>query len=720
MKFKTKFNTTIEYILIANDPGRKSMILMPDEFNNDVIDFIKMCPQDVMQLQDSLRYFELTNRYLWNYGYDFSIFYHKDYQHLKNLIDSSTQIQLFFIDGNRKEHINLYNELKKEQGIRRYFHFYNDSENKIEDKRIIYSPYHFVKALIDNQSEILNYLEVKKVVLNSSLPENSIAINEEYNFTPARTNYYLINKLLGNFDDSVYEDEEETEKKLSIESKEAQKKPHSFERQVHLQKQLILIDKFTTYLLEKELLKSVSNSPIYSPLVLVVPFHNPDLKDILNDKELANLLQVEQTENYINITTAKTDMDLTVAGIKFIQLRSNYLDNISFLHSSFNFSPVIRLPVKGKSIYRELSFFRIKVFPNLNIARNRQKLKKTIYRFGKMLKEATVCDSLEKYITKRNGQIVAVSDLPIEWMIFNDIPLSFTHDVCRLPETPLPGLMSLYASNSKFEFTISKSIIQKTLVIIGSSDEGFMVWQEQAKKLSKELNFKVRICNKVNEVKEAIVKEKPEFLILDCHGGYDEKTRSTYLNIGKERLDGNYIVKNNLTIPIVFLSACGTAPTYGTFNSISNAFFESGSISVTTTYLPISIDRGSTLYLRILNKLVYASNHCIHKNWLEFICHIIRTSSINEAYLIALDKNSEINLDNYTESNTQALVESLIFKKRRNLYKNMDKKISQFTKKNRLYYSEVIPEYLLYSNLGRGDLILFDVWKEEFLKKNTQ
>lgn len=39
------------------------------------------------------------------------------------------------------------------------------------------------------------------------------------------------------------------------------------------------------------------------------------------------------------------------------------------------------------------------------------------------------------------AQVVAMTDLPIEWLAKNGVHLGFTHDVCRLPETPVTGLL---------------------------------------------------------------------------------------------------------------------------------------------------------------------------------------------------------------------------------------------------------------------------------------
>jgi hypothetical protein len=104
--------------------------------------------------------------------------------------------------------------------------------------------------------------------------------------------------------------------------------------------------------------------------------------------------------------------------------------------------------------------------------------------------------------------------------------------------------------------------------------------------------------------------------------------------LGNEILTADTIVKHVIHAPLVFLSACNTAPTYGTINSIANAFFETGSLTVTTTYLPINVNSGSVLYLRLLNNLQMVARDGIHQNWLAFLSHLIRTSIISDTFQV--------------------------------------------------------------------------------------
>lgn len=90
-----------------------------------------------------------------------------------------------------------------------------------------------------------------------------------------------------------------------------------------------------------------------------------------------------------------------------------------------------------------------------------------------------------------------------------------------------------------------------------------------------------------------------------------------------------------------------------------------------------------------------------------------------EAYRNALDDDNSLDKDKLISANTNDLIESMFFSQRRKLYKEMNDRISNFTTSKKLYFSEIIPEYLLYSNLGRSDLIYFDSWKKKYLEKNV-
>jgi len=720
IKLRAKNQTSIQYNIIVGDSPLQSPILPPVAFNNNIIEFIKRCPFDLIQLNESHDYFQLSLKVIDNSPLDLNIINIKDFDTFFNNIKKIKQVQLYFFDSENENQVIAYNKLIDLKSELIYTYLFNSLPNELKNNKSINSPNEFIIQLIKNQNSIFTALNVAKIELKpKTLIDYKSYVPFPY-FSPSRGNYYILNQIIGNCGINTSEFSSENNKDYSDEeSRKAHLNRHSFNRQNLFIEQINNIDFFTKICYAENLIRPINeNDSNLAPLIMILPFHNPDVKKIYGGDPKIETILVEQTENYINEVEKKENIGIEIynAGMKVLQMRLKYLDDIAYLHSSFSYSPIIRFPIRGKSIYRELSFFRTQAFPNLTTSKNWRNIKKSIYKFGKTLKSKILSEDLSKLIKARDGQIVCVSDIPIEWLLIDDVPLSFTHDICRLPETTLHGLMSIFVSNKTFNYSIPRNILEKTLVIMGTDEDEFKVWQEQVYELSKIKKFIIKKCNSIDEVKLAISEIQPDLLIFDCHGDYDEESRSSYLWIGDEKLFGDDIIKNNITAPIVFLSACGTAPTYGTINPIGNAFFETGALSVTSTYLPISINAASTLYFRLLNMLGEASQNGLHKNWLSYVSHILRTSGMIEAYMMAFNKDDNIDEDKLISSNSYDLIESMYFSKRRKLFKEMNNRISNLNSSKRLFFSEVIPEYLLYTNLGRSDLIYFDIWKEEYEK----
>ena len=723
---RTKSHTEIQYILISTKPNYSSPLLPSKVFENDVIEFIKFCPKDFSQLADGMNYYEICFRHALNNPYRFNVLFDIDFIDFYSKYYTDNQITLFFIDGHSKLFCAIVDYLKTLNKHLSYFFIINNSAETALNN-LINSPEDFVGSLIENQKEILKtFGKFNEIIEPSIFTEFKRFINYLH-FIPSRNNFFTLNSLLGNFVTKRPEPDSEKEriKLLKKESQSAYNSPNSFNRKKTLIDQIKKIDYFIqAAYIEKLFLPVVNSEPLLAPLIIIAPFNNPGFRELLslpNTDEINNILsimEVEQTENYISPGLGKSKIQVLQAS-KYMKEISKYLDDVSFLHGSYCFSPIIRLPIKGKSVYRELSFFRTSAFSRMDRLENRKNLKKTIQKFSAAYKKISISESLENLIVKRNGQIILLTDLPLEWLEFNNVPFCFTHDICRIPIVPYSGIMSSFVLNNNIEYIVSRNIIQKTLVILGSDDEPFNTWGKTCFKLSQLLGFIVKKCTSIKEISDAVLTYKPELLIFDCHGGYDASINSTVLEIGKERLTPDLIVSNKIVAPLVFISACGTAPTYGYTNIIANAFFEIGALSVTSTYLPIAIDSGSILYLRLLNNLNIASNDAIHKNWLEFISHINRSSFIMEKYNIAF-----ANVDNPTKKilkreNVSTLNDLLDFNKRREVFNSIDNRISKYANIIIKQTANIIPEYLFYSNLGRSDLIKFECWLDEFSKVNA-
>lgn len=543
------------------------------------------------------------------------------------------------------------------------------------------------------------------------------AINKEHSFFPTIINSNTLNGMVGNWN---YH-KEKTLNSASQESTNAIKEMHSFVRQDMLSNQIKVL-----YAIEQEA-KKVFDGDIpfkdqfFAPIILALPYTNIDIRKTYTqyavenggDKSIAKdiefVLSQEYTHNYCfssDFNKSKLKNPVVLGGVlkHLFQPRSLFLDIVGHLHASFKFSPYLRLPFQGVSINKELSFVGAALNAQLTFSKDRQTIMRIITKIGTMLADNALSPDIKKMFKKRPSQIVALSDLPVEWINIDGIPLGFTHDICRLPETPVTGLLTHHQINLFQKYVIPKDILKRTLVVYGCRETEFKEWQDKVDFLSERIGFKTCICASIEEFAKSVHHHKPEFLIIDSHGGTDLLNHQSYILMGAEKMYPSDIVKNQISAPLVFLSACNTAPTYNSINTIANALFEVGSLSVTTSYMPLNIKESSVLYIRILNQLSQSANKFYHKNWLAFISHIQRTSFILNP-LIEIDEKAEEEWAS-AEKKGEILAVSMIFENRRMLYENLQKgEIPNGFKAN---YSNITPHYLMYSTLGRADLIEFE------------
>lgn len=108
--------------------------------------------------------------------------------------------------------------------------------------------------------------------------------------------------------------------------------------------------------------------------------------------------------------------------------------------------------------------------------------------------DETLSPQAAEMLKQYAAQVVAMTDLPIEWLAVDGVPLGFTHDVCRLPETPVTGLLAQYMESQYRPYTVPEDILQKTLVVFGNEDPDFVRLQHPVRELSGKLGFKIRTC----------------------------------------------------------------------------------------------------------------------------------------------------------------------------------------------------------------------------------
>lgn len=710
----------INYFVILEEKKTDLSLLLPEEnAGNSNINLLGYLPKSIEHYAFGFKYYTWTLLNAIRIGYVVNFIYLKDLPLAIDKLHLSNNAVVYLIN------LKIDKQLRETESVLKNVHkdscaYLIDSDNQT---------YFNLPNTYENISDLFSFFERMEIQFKikdsfHAVPLLKNRIDRGYWFHPTHVNSMLLNSALGNWDFPTTMSglsQEEYIDQNAQESFKAQEDTNAFSRQQLLVSQYDEWEKLENAVWGDKLDGINYKDQIYAPWVCVFPFTSHDVADSYLEKlnyknrdekfqimkDVSKILKWGQTSNYcISQMSVKSGFELTLYLVKeFLMKRSLFLDKIGLLHASVAFSPFFRSPLCGSRLYKELSSVG---YPN-NQQLTYEKYAKQFQRIGQKIADETLSEEMQEKIALCPRQVVAISDLPVEWILIDNIPWAFTHDICRIPEMPASGIITHYVANNCGRVRIRKDILSKTLVVFGTEEGRFEKYQNDARILSESLGFTTKVCRSATDFYEIVCEKRPQLLIIDSHGNVDMKKRATYLLMGNDKVYPEDIVKNRIKANMVFLSACNTAPTYNSVSLLANAFFEAGSICVTSSYLPLEINDASTIYLRLLHQLKIASSTKIHRNWLSFVSYILRTSFI----LQPLMKNKKIweeeevirNATEFSKINEKLFD----FENRRCLYDFLQKNDIGDVKCN---YNTTIPHYLCYSTLGRADLIVFESFEE--------
>lgn len=701
----------IHYFVMFGERGMTMMpVVPPPEFTHLLLRLLGRLPKSLAQFQMGIDYYVQALDAHSQVGYDVTFVYADTFPGLKLDMWPSDDLFVFFI---------CTDDTSLEKEFQRLMDRFADYDALWVQDKTSAARWHVHGPIVDSTDGIWRWLIEKYyqyTIPNAKIQVPKLGpeyIAKHYSFSTTYPNRWMINNIEGNWGAGEHIDEQTKIEEHHI----ALQNPDAFLRQDSLCEQLEVFRKLETVAAQSIHKIQDFEDCFNPPLVLAAPYNSKEIRKIVSSVDVPPMLKekkgiltkvfdYEYTKNYTikqEASIAKKEEDVPQYYEllwNFVTPRYVFTDFVAMLHCSVRFSPYLRLPTMGSSISRELSFVGMKNAAKLVTGRS---INEVLRNIGRKMVVTAISDRMASTISNRASQIVAISDLPVEWLMIDDVPLAFTHDVCRLPEQPLTSQLAQYVE-SRFAnaYLIPKDIIKKTLVVFGNDEEAFKAMQAPVVELQKELGFQIRTCLSVNDFKVALEEIQPDLLIVDTHGGTDMHTRQTYLEFGKEKLYGQYVVKHHLSAKLVFLSACSTYPTFNLVSSIANAFFEVGALSVTTSYLPLPITDATVLYVRLLHMLASASQNGLHCNWLSFISHLLRTSYLQEPMwhgAKSLTAEDQAFL-------AKTATDLMLFRKRKEVYKAMID--GEFARRMGVNYDDIRPNYLLYSTLGRADLIRFE------------
>ncbi len=712
MRSRNIQRTNILYVVLIDEYEFHLPFVPPSNVSFLSLDYLKFLPKNLYQIYDPLFYGVSEVNFL-NYN-PYTIFFYKrsDRELLLNLLKETQQLAVVLLEESRPEDQDLKHLIASLN--LKFVYFLNLEHNESTDGSSIFN----LLSQLTQDEAIFSHFDIihenPRMFLSTPIEENEL--KKHTNFLPTKTNYLTYNNYVGNFGLPDLASEEVLE---SIRMKAA-KEYNSFNRLNLFIEQSKAFDKLFTRLKIFENFEQQRGQ--LNPMFFCLPFHNPDIEDFYADKsspifkKVMLALSVEQSSNYM-ITASASDENhvLYGAGGQLLQERLRFLDSTCFLMASFNFMPYIRLPIKGKSLYRELSFIAPKHFSRFTTLKAQLKISDTLQKIGTSISESVFSNEFRSYLAGRNSQLISVTDLPFEWLRIDNVPLSFTHDITRMPESSFDNQLLSFAIHSMSDFRVSEDTISKTLVVLGADDEEFVKWHTILFEMAETHNFKIEICESNDQFLQALKKHNPDFLIIDTHGAVNDKTKETFLQMGSDDLTYEFITTNNINIPLVFLSACGTAPTYGTFNPIANAFLQCGSRSVTSTYLPVEVDNATMAYIGILSNLGKVAQEGRFKNWLEYLSYSMRSTFLHRIYAPLLIEKADKEIEKQYFKLSQDL---LVFSRRKHVFRDAEKFLKSLPAKKSNVLKPKAYEFLYYTNIGRGDLVLFKKYIENFEKAN--
>ena len=728
---KTNSITQIQYTLITSESS-----FSESNFHNKVLRLLKEFPKDLLQLENAVDHYDFSFRFCLRKGLELfslsdtllnietnqAVDFFEGYSNEFN----NALVKVFIIDSQIESHENIAKFIEKITPS--YFTIINETDSIISkyNSDNYFSNGISLIELIKRDRQIITGKIIEKYPEHDNKPfdinpNNSYTQENELVFSNIiEGNYFLLNQIIGNFwieDFKKYNDDDLMKLRLQ---------PNQRINQILGKAQTI--DGFTNVMYSKDIAKQVNPfNPLYPTLILISPYHFPGLNKLFRNKKLSQkekaILKVYKSEQRLDYCFEGDDSVEEFLSRKEIaqiigemNFRLIFLDDVGYLHGLLSYSPIIRLPLVGKSINMDLSHLE-------NFTSTRKKAVYKISQFGKNLSKQILAEEIKDYISNRNGQVAVISDLPIEWLYLEDLPLCYTHDVCRIPEYNQNGIVNNYIQNQRFNFLVRNDLIERTLIIhcASENDVNMQNMFDLIDSFEDKFGFKSIRCSTVKEIKDAVDTYKPDFLIIDSHGGFDKSTLSSYLIIDDEKnvyLTGDDIIENNISAPLVLLSACSTMPNYGYVKFLSDAFMQAGAFTVTATFMPIDMVDAAKSIIRLLGKLVQLKDRIIHTNWLEFISHVLRTTLIHETIRKEQLKAGIKDTDIDHQSIAEILTETMAFHKRKDAIESLNTLLKKVNPNFKFDFESLNNEWISYSIIGRADLLYFENWINKYREIN--
>jgi hypothetical protein len=315
----------------------------------------------------------------------------------------------------------------------------------------------------------------------------------------------------------------------------------------------------------------------------------------------------QRSADYINWFSrnefrSETDFQLAF-GLQLIQgMEFKYITDCLTLYALALRRPVLRTPQLSGALFGKLKHLRLTLAQG-----SRSTFSKHLPEVAAAMASEIPPDMLEFIAHNKAGSLKLVSDLPLEWLPINGVPLMFQRTLSRVPMTPGNVLLNHY-SDARNNVVIGKRELKKILVLNCFSESDHLF--DYPKRLVRVTAETGQEClygeaRSLKEYQKTLAKHKPFVLIHWGHGSYDRSADRGFLHLGAEQIE-IWEFKETVIPPIVILAGCETSAIAETHNTPANAWLALGARAVLGTYFPVQADLTLVLVTRILANLFEA------------------------------------------------------------------------------------------------------------------
>ena len=309
------------------------------------------------------------------------------------------------------------------------------------------------------------------------------------------------------------------------------------------------------------------------------------------------------------------------------------------VHASHDMTPVLRLEPRVNRIRDKLS--DIGSCARGNGPHRSFKLRKLVARMS---------DELVAYVDARYVELLSqsrdrieglslVTDLPLEFMSLNGMPLGILFDSSRIPVNP--GNLSFGQLLHHRMVELTQSAFGQVLIVrsFSKTDPVRNVLEHSIAAFSRNPgdlpDVRIVDVHSPQDFIRAVNDYAGAILIFDGHGSHNSTDQTSPIVVGGKPMDV-WLYRNELSLPpIVVLSSCDTVPLDGSHGSSAVGFLNAGAVTVLGTVLPIAaLTAGSfiaRLLFRIAQFLPQAASHSDRPlEWRGFLAGLLRMTHVTE------------------------------------------------------------------------------------------